>query len=345
MRMNSRLSLPLVAALLLSCGMAVPPLSAKKVETYICASVTRDSFVGKPAIPEDGLLKLKADGSWSHIGYIDGSIMQVAFDPRDSRVFYLAALNGCFRTLDGGKTWRITTSWDITEPRDVCVDQNAPDDVYIALPDGIALSSDRAQTWKRVETGLPERGRYTQCVQTDRTRAGRVLAGCEHGIYLTDDRGASWRPVLATAATVDGISQSSGDPARWFAVTQSDGAWTSADGGRSWTRLQDVPGQNALYNVSVSGADPRRVAIGSWTYGVLTSEDGGKTWLPRNAGLPSGHHVWRVGIDPETGRLYASVWNEDIFTSDDFGRTWKANGFDNFRINSFSFVARGGDRR
>jgi photosystem II stability/assembly factor-like uncharacterized protein len=217
--------------------------------------------------------------------------------------------------------------------------------VYLALPDGIALSSDRGQTWKRVETGLPGRGRYTQCLQTNRTRAGRILAGCEHGIYLTEDRGGNWRRVLATAATVEDIRQSPGDPARWFAVTQSDGAWASADGGESWTRLEGVPGTKTLYNVSISGSDPRRVAIGSWTYGVLASEDGGNTWLTRNAGLPAGHHVWRVGIDPETGRLYASVWNEAIFTSDDFGRTWKRSGFESFRINSFSFIVGGEDRR
>jgi len=343
--MNPPRFLPLAAALLLSSGLVIQPLCARDTETYILASVTKDYYVGKATVDQEGLLKLQADATWRHIGYVDTSVMQAAFDPRDRNVFYVAAENGCFRTLDGGKTWRITTSWDYTEPRDICVDQIAPDDVYLALPDGIALSGDRGQTWRRIETGLPPRGRYTQCLQTDRTRTGRVLAGCEHGIYLTEDRGSHWRRVLPANATVDDIRQSPSDAARWFAVTQSDGAWTSADGGGSWTRLEGVPGKKTLYNVSIAGSDSRRIAIGSWVYGVLASEDGGKTWSPRNAGLPAGHHVWRVGIDPQTGRLYASVWQEAIFTSDDFGRTWRRSGFECARINSFSFVTALGDHR
>ncbi len=253
--MNPPRFLPLAAALLLSSGLVFQPLSAKEQylqvgkgdfvvpppEVYILASVTKDYFVGKATVEQDGMLKLQADGTWRHIGYVDTSVMAAAFDPRDSNLFYVAAENGCLRTLDGGKTWRILTSWDYTEPRDICVDQIAPDDVYLALPDGIALSADRGQTWKRIETGLPPRGRYTQCLQTDRTQAGRLLAGCEHGIYLTEDRGDHWRRVLPANATVDDIRQSPWDAARWFAVTQSDGALDlrrrrkvlDADGGRS----------------------------------------------------------------------------------------------------------------
>ena len=343
--MNSPRSFALAAALLLSNGIALAPLGAKQADTYILAGVTEDFYVGKPGAPRDGILRLQPDGTWKHLGYVDNSVMQAAFDPRDPRVFYVTLINGCLRTLDGGNTWRILTSWDYTEPRDVCVDQLAPDELYLALLDGIAHSTDRGQTWHRVENGLPLRGRYTQCLQIDRTQAGRVLAGCEHGIFLTDDRGEHWQRVLSTAATVDDIRQSPDDPARWLAVTQVDGAWNSIDGGKSWTRVAGVPGEKALYNVSFSRFTPGAIALGSYTYGVLVSEDGGKSWTPRNAGLPASHHVWRVGIDPENGRLYASVWQEAIYTSDDLGRTWQRTAFKCERINSFSFLVGGKDCR
>ena len=140
-------------------------------------------------------------------------------------MFYTATLNGCVQTTDGGQTWRIGTSWDMTEPKDVCVDPNAPDHIYLALPDGIAVSPDRGATWPRRENGLPERGKYTQTIEVDRTQAGRVLAGCESGIYLTEDGAQSWRRVLPTNATVDDVQQSPHDPQLWLAVTQSDGAF------------------------------------------------------------------------------------------------------------------------
>ena len=64
--------------------------------------------------------------TWTHIGNNDVSVSALAFDPRNHDVYYTAAINGCWRTMDGGKSWRCTTSWDATEPKDVCVDPNAP---------------------------------------------------------------------------------------------------------------------------------------------------------------------------------------------------------------------------
>jgi photosystem II stability/assembly factor-like uncharacterized protein len=226
------------------------------------------------------------------------------------------------------------------QPQDICVDPNEPDFVYIALRDGIAVSPDRGMSWARKEEGLPDRGKYSQTITVDRTEAGRVLAGCEVGIFLTEDGAESWREVLATDETVDDIQQSPHDPDLWLAVTQSAGGWMSEDGGSTWSELEWVPSEATLYNVTFDPTDARRMAIGSWTYGVHTSEDGGQTWRTRNAGLPEFHHVWRVGVHPDTGRLYASVIQSDLYVSDDFGRTWQKGGFEGSQISDFQFVPR-----
>jgi photosystem II stability/assembly factor-like uncharacterized protein len=84
--------------------------------------------------------------------------------------------------------------------------------------------------------------------------------------------------------------------------------------------------------------NPQRYALGSWTYGVLTTEDGGRTWQERNLGLPDEHCVFRVGIDPDTGRIYAAVYKDAVFTSDDFGRTWRKDGLEGSLVYNFLFV-------
>jgi photosystem II stability/assembly factor-like uncharacterized protein len=117
-----------------------------------------------------------------------------SFDPRDARVFYVATINGVLVTKDGGRTWRIGTSWDMTEPKGVAWSIPAPDHVYAALPDGLGVSTDRGQTWTRRENGLPARGKYTQVVTVDRTR-GRPRAGRLRERHLSH-RGR--RPILAT---------------------------------------------------------------------------------------------------------------------------------------------------
>lgn len=324
---------------LLAALLAAPFASAAAPDHdfYLCIALNKGYVTGSKITTTSGLFRQASGGEWEHIGYNDLSLVAAAFDPRDHGVIYTANLTGCWRSLDGGRTWRQTNGWDITEGRDVAVDPNAPDHVYLALPDGVAVSSDRAQTWVRGENGLPDRGKYTQTIEVDRHHAGRVLAGCESGIYLTENGAKSWRRVLKTGRTVDDIQQDPNDPAHWVAVTEGSGAWASHDGGKTWQSLAGVPADQPLYNVAM-GAVPGRLAIGSWGHGVLTSEDGGKTWTDRNAGLPAPHRVWRVGINPDDGRLYASVKDEALYWSEDFGRTWRRGPFEGSQVNNFIFL-------
>ncbi len=309
-----------------------------KHDFYVCAAVNKNYVIGSKIVTTSGLHRNDESGKWEHIGINDPSISAVSFDPRNRKVFYTATLNGALRTLDGGKSWRIMTSGDITEPKDICVDPHAPDTVYLAHPGGIAVSKDQGMTWLRLEKGLPDRGKYTQTIEADRARKGRILAGCETGIYLTQNGARSWRRVLATNETVNDIQQSPHNPQTWVAVTQSSGAWASRDNGQSWIPFPDVPSGAALYNITFDPTNPKRLAIGSYTYGVLTSEDKGETWTTCNEGLPTPHRVWRIGVHPDTGRLLASVYQNALFASDNFGRTWSQAGLEGSAINSFVFL-------
>ncbi len=308
--------------------------AAAQYDFYICANINRNYVIGSVIVTTNGVFQRADAGEWQHIGYNDTGITAVAFDPRDRNVIYTAALNGLWRSLDGGKHWRLCNSWDMTEGRDVVVDPNAPDHVYLALPDGVAVSTDRAQTLERRENGLPERGKYTQAIKVDRTRAGRVFAATASGIYLTEDAAKNWRQVLPTEETVNDVQQSPHDPKVWIAATQSAGAWQSQDGGLTWKRFAGVPTDRALYNITFDLSNPQRLAVGSWAHGVLTTEDGGKTWVNRNAGLPENPRVWRVGVDP-SGRLYSSVFGETLYYSDDFGRTWHPDELAGSLVNYF----------
>lgn len=288
----------------------------------------------------DGIFIRQADGTFRHHGAHLPLLITLAVDPRDSSLVYAAGLSGVLRSQDGGLSWRIVTGWAETEPKGLAIDPASPDTVYAALPDGFIVSDDRGQTWERRESGLPDRGKYTQSVQVDRTRGGRVFIGCEKGMFLSDNGGRSWRRVLETADTVNDIQQSPHDPSHWIAVSQSAGALESRDGGLTWKRFPGVPSERALYSVAFDSAEPGRIALSSWTYGVLTSEDDGRTWTDRNAGLPDPHRVWRIASDPDTGALYASVFEKALYASDDFGRTWRIAGLEGSVVRDFTFVPR-----
>jgi len=308
--------------------------AAPAQDFIIIANINRNYVVGSKIVTLNGLYQRDAAGAWQHFGYNDTSLSAVAFDPRDRNVIYTSALNGLWRTFDGGKSWRMCNDWTLTEARDVAVDPNAPDTVYLGVTDGVVVSTDRAQTLVRRENGLPPRGKYTQTIEVDRTRAGRVFAGCTLGIYLTEDAGQNWRQVFATTDQVNDLQQSPHDPKVWLAATQSAGALISRDGGVTWTAFAGVAKEHAIYNLTFDVTNPQRLALASWAYGVMTSEDGGATWTARNAGLPEKARAWRVGIDP-AGRLYASIFGETLFASDDFGRTWKPDALAGSLVNQF----------
>jgi photosystem II stability/assembly factor-like uncharacterized protein len=312
--------------------------AAPKHDLYLAATISRNYVIGSKLVTLSGLYQRADDGKYQHFGPNFPHLFQIAFDPRDRDVFYVASLNGCLVTRNGGETFRFATSWDMTEAKDVSVDPHQPDHVYLALPDGIAVSTDRGMTWTRRENGLPERGKYTQVVKPDRARAGRFLAGCESGIYLSEDHAGTWRRVLPTRYTVTDIRQSPHDPAVWLASTQANGIQISRDGGATWTMFGGMPIEDAWYNVAFDPTNPRRYAVSSWTYGVYTTEDAGVTWAARNAGLPEDHVVFRVGIDPDNGRLLAGVYREALFVSDDFGRTWRNDGLEGSTIYNFVFL-------
>ncbi|SDR85004.1 YCF48-related protein [Opitutus sp. GAS368] len=334
----------ILSSLVLLALLASQAGAAPQHDLYLCAAFNNGSRVmGAKDGSSNGVFVRTGPDEFGHVGINYALATSVTFDPREANVFYVACLSGVLRTLDGGKSWRLVTGWDETEPKSIAVDFQEPDTVYTGLPDGIVVSRDRGQTWQRREQGLPERGKYTQVVRADRTRRGRVLIGCESGIYLTENGAASWKRILSTADTVDDIQQSPHDPQQWIAVTQSAGALLSRDGGATWKKIDAVPSDKALYNVAFDARDPRRLVIASWSYGLLVSEDAGTTWTARNAGLPEPARVWRAAIDPDNGEFYAAVFGHGLYASGDAGRTWRTvPGLLGASIQTFTFVPKTG---
>lgn len=311
--------------------------SAQKHDLFLCATINKDYVIGSKLITLSGLYRRDDTGNYTHFGSNFPQIFSISFDPRDQNFFYITNINGCMQTADGGKTWRTGTSWDMTEGKDVCVDPNAPDNVYLALPDGIAVSNDRGATWVRQERGLPARGKYTQTIKVDRTKAGRVLAGCESGIYLTENGAKTWKRVLPAKATVTELQQSPHDAKVWIASTQNDGVFISRNGGSAWKRVAGLETERSWYSITFDPTNPQRLATGGWAYGLRTSEDGGETWVDRSAGLADPNHVFKVSVDPDNGRLYANLFRNGLFVSDDFGRTWRRDGLEGASIYTFAY--------
>jgi hypothetical protein len=310
------------------------PLSAQ-FRLYTCVVTSRGYVVGAP-LPPSGIFRKPAAGAWEHVGYPHPFLSALDYDPRDPSALYLAAGNGLIHAADRGRTWKILTSYDVTELRDLAVDRNAPNTIYFSHTAGIRVTRDGGNTWQPADRGI--RHKYTEALRVDRTQAGHLVAGTEDGIFYSADAGNSWTRAGAAGWQVLRVEQSPHDACRWLAVTQAGGVFQSSDCGRSFENQGRTGVDRNLYDVAFDPYTAARIALAGWSVGVLLSADGGKTWQPRNAGLPR-PDVWSVTFDPtQPNRIYAGVHEEALFVSDDLGATWRKDGLEGSVIRRMTWV-------
>lgn len=303
---------------------------------------------------------------WSLVGpsNVGGRVTDISPDPTQSgRVFVAVATAGVWKSDDGGAT--LTRSWPNDFPQAigaVTVDQNGT--VYVGTGevnpgggslsyggDGLYRSTDHGATWQRLDLGS---GVTTiGAVRVDPTNANRIFVaaggslftpGGVRGVYRSTDGGTSWTKVLAGATDFTGASDLVMDPtnsSKMFAAMWDHhreplcrcyagvgtGLYLTADGGDSWTRLENdrittfTPGdtigfaQNAdlqaRMGVAIAPSNPNRVyvTVGSWSQtstaqrafrGFYRSDDGGSTFTTMTSANPGGDTVWtsKIWVDP-----------------------------------------------
>ncbi len=300
------------------------PLCAQ-FRLYTCMATTKDWVVATRLKPR-GVFFRSSAGQWTQAGHGHPIMTAVDYDRRNPSTLYLAAGNGMIEARNHAADWKILTSYDVTELRDVSVDPNAPGTIYFAHATGIAVTRDGGQTWQPAQSA--RKRRFTEAIRVDRTRSGHLVAGTEDGILSSLDDGKSWQRAGASGFQIMHIAQSPHDACVWLAVTQQGGAFISRDCAKTFENLGEVGIHRNLYDISFDPTEPRRIALAGWGPGVQVSEDGGRTWEARNAGFPR-NDVWSVAFDPgHPGRLYASVHEEAVYVSDDAGRHWRKDGLE-----------------
>ncbi|HYV36232.1 MAG TPA: hypothetical protein VE988_11040, partial [Gemmataceae bacterium] len=272
-----------------------------------------------------GAVKLTADQmsgiELRNIGpaYKPGRVGDIAVDPRDSKVWYVAtASSNLWKTTDGGVTW--TTPFDQGGSYSlgcVTVDQKNPDTVWlgtgenqsqrsVGFGDGVYKSTDAGKTWKHM--GL-DKSEHIARFQIDPRNSDVVYVaaqgplwapGGDRGLYKTTDGGKTWKAIL-TFSENTGVTDIIMDP-----------------------RNADV-----LYAASYQRRRNNGVLIGGGPEaGVFKSTDAGATWTKLTKGLPT-VDMGRIalGISPQQPNVvYALIYTagnqSGFYRSADAGATW-----------------------
>ena len=232
---------------------------------------------------------------------------------------------GLFRSTNGGVSWT-WASHGLTTNRVTAVtpDSTNPSMVYAATPDGVFKSIDRGSNWQHLNAGMDRISIHR--VVVDLFVPGTLYAATNgHGVYRSDDGGATWAPAssglinLLVPSIVQGASAGA-----LYAGTIGAGIERTTDGGRTWsggTTPQIV--DNFLLGFAVNPRDPSVLYAATSGQGVLKSTNGGIDWWPASNGL-EGTTLLSLLIDAQhPDILYAGTVGGGVFYTTTGGAAWK----------------------
>ncbi|MBI1808868.1 MAG: glycosyl hydrolase [Gemmatimonadetes bacterium] len=299
--------------LFLAAVVAAAPLGAQK------------PAAAKPVTPaaadSDRFATLAAQLKFRSIGpaLTSGRISDVAVDPTDKRIWFVAsAAGGVWKSENAGTSFaHVFDREGSFSIGTVTIDPRNPGTVWVgtgennaqrvvAYGDGIYKSVDGGKSWKNV--GLKE---------------------SEHiGRVVVDPRNSD----VVYVAAQGPLSSKGGER----------GVYKTIDGGKTWTRVLHVDDWTGANDIQLDPRNPDDMIATTWQRerltccfvaggpgsGVYRSTDGGKTWNKSQSGLPTGE-LGRIGLSrsPADPRVVyaivdAALGKGGLFRSRDGGASW-----------------------
>ena len=175
---------------------------------------------------------------------------------REDGTLYVTGGKGIYKTVDEGKTWKLTTS-------------------NTSLQDRFNLKLAISPNY-----------------QSDRT----VMVSTERGLFITNNSGDSWQKIINSAFDQDAmltgiaISPNYSEDQTYLLSVRGKGLWQTTDNGATFKSVGDDSINLALLNNFESSSIPLQFSpnyqqdntiygIGSAGSEIYKSTDGGKTWL------------------------------------------------------------------
>ncbi|MEA2345224.1 MAG: hypothetical protein QOF63_3393, partial [Thermoanaerobaculia bacterium] len=292
-----------------------------------------------------------------------GRIIDLAVDPKDARVWYIAtAGGGVWKTTNSGTSFApifddqksFSIGCVTVDPHDSLVvwvgtgENNSQRSV--SMGDGVYKSIDGGKSWKNV--GLEKSEHISKIVVDPRdsnvvyvAAQGPLWApGGDRGLYKTTDGGKTWKAVL-TISENTGITDVILDPTnpdilyasayqrRRHVFTLIDGGpesgiQKSTDGGKTWTKLKDGLPKEDMGRIGLAMAPHNPKVI----YAVIEStRKAGGFFVSKDGGSS----FKKVNDFNAQGQYYGEIFvdpNDDdriygvdvwMRVSDDGGKTWR----------------------
>ncbi|HTR11849.1 MAG TPA: YCF48-related protein [Roseiarcus sp.] len=191
--------------------------------------------------------------------------------------------------------------------------------------------------WTRIDGGFEER-QEVRAILTDARQPDRAVIGSQSGIFLSDDRGDSWRHLSAPRPelSVWSLVRDPSDPDVIFAGYEPATLYRSPDDGKTWTSIYlpatyphvtagpEMP--KRITGIAVAGASRGEIYLSVEVGGLLRSLEGGKHWGAAIDGLyvvEDAVDLHGVVVSPTRREQVTVTTRIGAFRSDDHGDHWR----------------------
>jgi photosystem II stability/assembly factor-like uncharacterized protein len=328
-------------------------------DDYVLDNIRIDSQTGtiyvgawrsSSAKPGGDLFRSRDGGrTWRPIAGMHGkSIRALALALSDPKILVVGALDGVYRSGNGGDTWQHISPDGNDQFRNVesvAIDPDDPNLIYVGTWHLGWKTTDGGGTWRPIKNGVDDDSDVFSIV-IDYSNTNNIYLSACSGIYKSEYAAEFFRRVQGvpySARRTRVLKQDPTSPAVIYAGT-TDGLWKTDNAGKRWRGL--LP--NVTVNdIHIDPRDPRRILLATDRSGVLLSTDGGATFEPSNRGF-SHRAVSAILVDvSDSQTIYAGVLNDKefggIFVSRDRGQNWRQlnNGLENLDIFTLAQTEKG----
>lgn len=282
-------------------------------DAYVTGSTAAADFPTKNALqpaPGSGAVAYSNDGGASFAapaGGLTGEVRTLAPSPSTPTTIYAGtALNGAYRSTDGGTTWTPIDS-GVTPQFDnaLAVDPNTATTVYLATSAGLFKSTDGGATWSESDSGMGD-GMDVTAVAVDPVTPSTLYAGTAgSGAFTSTDGGATWAAVGngLTGKYVSSIAVApvvGGGPPVVLATTYDTASGVinrSTDGGATWIAVA-----KGAFALAVDPSNPSTMYAAGES-NLLKSADGGATWTTVSTPNAGGDtFIKSIAVDPQNSQ-------------------------------------------
>lgn len=263
---------------------------------------------------------------------------------------------GIFRSIDGGKSWRLMGLAETRHIHRILIDPQNPQTIYVAAIGnpwadsehrGVYKSADGGKTWKNILYRNERTGAAEMVMDPNNPKKLLVnmwehrrepwffkSGGSGSGLFISYDGGETWKQKTKEHGLPEGdlgrmgLAIAASQTSRIYAFIEKKGKnalYRSDDGGERWRMISqdDNIGNRPFYYAEIY-ADPQNEnrVYSIWSV-ISRSEDGGKTWeviAPYDYIHPD-HHAFY--IHPQNPNYIINGNDGGLNITKDRGQTWR----------------------